>query len=759
MSGEQLKLNEEEPVNPNVAIAANLLDAAPATPATDILDIYASDRSANQIANVEVKTGRPSASVLYMSELLIGHKDSAVDFFYDTIDRVKNLPTDMKPDVIVMSGLMQGDFKMLEKRRRSTLVPGLNSMDAQFRHAKQAIDALRGTGAAVVYNMSNDDRRIAEDYTIETFRKMFDYAKHQEGINWGNIDKMRQHPKWNTHRQFQIDVVFPYCLRSGRRLRSADEMSELTSGAIEIEEYFMLLDAHQRIANGRRPTKQQKQWLELDNLKDKDFRVTDDVDLTLQTDDAKHTNSIRHYLGLSPQAMYQNHMKTPTELLGQLASNGEAVPDMLVTQNNQEEVGVAVDGSWAISTGGLIRANQFMHSSGSKTDVPGDISKRLVVSRRRIPNPSATIHEQTDDGRHKVTFFNDVLNEKSHSIPERMTIAELCDLQTGSITARPDILAKYLDFVRTRVIGERATALFFGGDMIHGRNYPHFPAESQSTGLMAMDSQVAFNKSLFRSSLKDMSREEMDALQKVIVQIGNHEWNSGTLKWHGYSFADYMREIFERKYAQVGYNDDEIADRVKFHDAVMTPKGEVAQAYTGIEYFGDMGVLIQHYLQERGGKGSGGSIPVYQTQSYATGAGDLMKNIDVLMAGHWHHPQYGLFGNKLGLVGGSMAGLSGYELWRGYRPTIAGTLVHMGGGQPLQVEFVGEEALHQHKITTGEYAPDALKAEGYQDDREFDPRRHGIFLPDRFSKSALQKKILQQMRDASQRADTMAVFR
>lgn len=746
--------------DPNIAIAAELLHAPEEAAApTDLLQMYAANNTENEINHVEMRTGRDQASILYLSELLIGHKDSAVDFFYDTIDRVKNLPADMKPDVVVMSGLMQGDFKMLEKRRRGTLVPELTSMDAQFKYAKQAIDGLRSIGVPVVYNLSNDDRRIAEDYTVETFRKMFDYAKHQEGINWGKIDKMRQHPKWLEHRQFQIDTVFPYCLRAGRRLRSAQEMSELTDGAVDVEEYFMLLDAHKRQQDGKKPTREQTKWLELDNLTDKDFIVTDDVDLTLATNERKYTNSIRHYLGFSAQPMYQNHMKAPTELLGHMASSGQAVPDALVTQNNQEEIGVSVDNAWAISTGGLLRAGNFLGTRGSGTDVPGDISKRLAVSRRRIPNPSASIHTRSDDGRYTVTFFNDTLNEKSHSIPERMTIAELCDLQTGSITARPDILAKYLDYIRTRAIGERTTALFFGGDMIHGRNYPHFPAESQSTGLMAMDSQVAFNKSLFRSSFKDMSREEMDAIQKVMVQIGNHEWNSGTLKWHGYSFADYMREIFERKYAQVGYNDEEIAERVKFHDAVRTPKGEVAQAYTGIEYFGDMGVLIQHYLQERGGKGSGGSLPIYQAQSYANGAGDLMKNIDVMMAGHWHHPQYGLFGDKLGLVGGSMAGLSGYELWRGYRPTVAGTMIHMGGGQPLQVEFVSEEALHKHKITTGEYMPDRLAVEGYKDDRGFDPARHGIFLPDSFAKSGLQKKILRQMRDASQRAETMAEFR
>jgi hypothetical protein len=355
--------------------------------------------------------------------------------------------------------------------------------------------------------------------------------------------------------------------------------------------------------------------------------------------------------------------------------------------------------------------------------------------------------------------MNETLNEKSFSIPERMTIAELCDLQTGSITARPDILVKYLDYIRTRSMGERATAIFFGGDMLHGRNYPHFASESQMTGLMAMDSQEAFNTSLFQESFKDITQEELEGLIKVLVQPGNHEWNSGTLKWHGYSFTTYMRNLFERMYARAGYTDVEIAARVKSHEATMTQKGEYASGYTGVEYFGELGVLIQHYLLERGGKGSGGDLPVYQTHHFANGGGDLMKNVDIFMAGHWHHPQYGMFGDKLGLVGGSMAGLSDYELKRGYRPTIAGTLLHIGGGLPAQVEFVSEQKLHDHKVTTGGFSKEQLKNEGYKDDREFDPIKHGIFLPDRFAKSALQKKVLQMMRDESQRADKVAELR
>lgn len=745
----------EVETNPNSEIAAELLIQKPDIVPVELSEIYDQNDHSRDI--VEMTTGHDSIRTLYMSELLIGHQDSAIDFYQSAVDRIGQMPEDMKPDVAILSGFMQGDFKYLEKPRRSTLVPELNSMDQQFMYARQMIELMESTGIPVIYNMSNDDRRIAEEYTIEVFRKMHEYARSQDGVNWAKVDKMRQHPEWNKHLKFQTNEVFPYCLRAGRRLYTAEEMSELTNGKIDIEEYFILYSAHRSEKDGTTVPNKYADWLKLTAKTQNDsFLITDDFDLEVKTDARQYTDSVRHYMGFSPQPMYQNHMKNSVEAVAQLASNGHETPDMFVTQHNQEEVGVSHQGAWVISTGGLIRARNFLEASGSRADARGDISRRLVTTRRRIPEPSASIHERTDDGRHIVTFMNEALHEKSFSIPERMTIAELCDLQTGSITARPDILAKYLDYIRTRALGERATAIFFGGDMLHGRNYPHFASESQQTGLMAMDSQEAFNTALFQESFSGVSKEELAALEKVLVQPGNHEWNSGTLKWHGYSFTTYMRNLFERMYARAGYTDEEIAERVKSHEATITPKGEYASGYTGIEYFGDMGVLIQHYMLERGGKGSGGDLPVYQTHHFASGGGDLMKNVDVFMAGHWHHPQYGMFGDKLGLVGGSMAGLSDYELKRGYRPTIAGTLLHMGGGLPPQVEFVSEQALHDHKITTGKFAGDVLKDEGYKDDRDFDPVAHGIFLPDKFAKSALQKKILKMMRDASQRADKIS---
>lgn len=753
------KPGEVEEQDPNVAIAHEMLSRQPEGSKGTLSEIYRANSDEIKIPVVDIRTKKPSANVLFLSELLLGHQHADIDFFICVVDGLKELPEEMKPDVIVMSGLLQGDFKFLEKRRRGTLVPELTSMGEQFRYGRQMLDKLLETGIPLVYNMSNDDRRIAEEYTIEVFRKMQKYAVKkgdsadrslaQSTVNWGSIDKMRMNSQWNTHLDFQINVVFPYCLRAGRRLRSADEMREFTGGRVQIEEYFLLFGAIEKLKLGKRLSKTQKEWLDIKALKDTSFTITDDVDIRVRTNGKEYTDRIRHNMGFSQQPMYGNHMNVMIEAMGQMKAAGMASHNFNVTEHSQEAVGVDMgDGMWVISTGGLIRPGQFLEAKGSKGDIPGDVSRRLVTTRRRIPSPVATAHERTDDGRHIVTVFNKTLTDRSASLPERMSIVLISDWQTGSPTARADYQAKFMDYVHSKILKDGPIAMLLNGDMVQGRNYPDFPSESQITGLMSMDSQVDFVSRMLAGTLEDLTKEQVRGIERVVIGPGNHEWNSGTVKWHGYTFVDYLKGVYDRVYARNGYADKQIDDTVRIVNGVITPKGEFLKSWTGFEYFGENGILMQHFPLERGAKGNSGGLPVYQVHSQLAGLGSLMESVDYEMFGHWHHPHYAAFGDKVAIVNGSLAGLSGYEFMRGYRPILGATILHIGGGLPPQIEFVSEEALINHAIKEGRFSDKELAREGFRTDRGFDPVRHGPFM-EGYPKSALQKALIREMRDAS----------
>jgi len=774
--GEKLKQNTKIEIafDPNTEFAFRLLN-----PNTVELDnrttdeIYQEDLERSRVETYEIDTKRGRASVLHMSELLIGNQDSAIDTYRNVLEQTSNLDEDTYPDLIVMSGIVQGDFKYFHKSRKETLAPGFSSMAKQFAEARKLLGEARKI-APVIYNMGDDDIRIAKDYTVEVFRRMHqlqkDFVKSNDsdevpelGLSVSSLDKMKQHPMWNEHYQFQLSTIYPHTLRLGRRLYVGSELSELTDGEINVDEYFLLFEASKRSSEGKPLTNQQKSLMKLiekeyeslgeDELYD--LEITRNFNLSIKTKNAEYLDWIRHYLNQTPEVRPKNHIGTPLGILGLLASRGEAIPDMIVTQNNLETMAISHQDTYAVSVSGLLRTMNYLHRQGSRTDARSDISRKIITGKKQIAEPGAQIHTRTDEGNHIITILNDVQYEKSFSLSERMTIVGLCDLQHGSITARPDLLVKYLDYIRARVIGERTTAIFFGGDMLHGRNYPNFPSESQLTGLMAMDSQEDFTMRIFKEAFGDLTQEELAAVTSVLVQPGNHEWNSGTTKWHGYSFTTYMRSVFEKMFARAGYTDEEISKIVESHEASITNKGEYITGYTGIKYFGDIGVLIQHYLME---KGASSGIPVQQTEGFVKGLGELARNLDVFMQGHWHHPQLLVTGSKIGVGMGSIAGMSDFELKRGLRSTIAGTLIHIGGGQPPQVEFISHEALLNRVVKTGNFKSRALKKEGFFDDEGFDPVRHGLYIPGA-PKSAIQKKVLAEQRDASERVGRISEFR
>lgn len=682
------------------------------------------------VDEVTHETETPYTRQLHLSELLIGHQDSGTDFYDTVVESVKNLPEEMKPDIIVAGAFLQGDFKHTQKPRRVTLEHGYDSMDLQFSQARKKIDQLLEI-APVIYNMGPDDHRIAYDYTVEVFRHMQNLAKD---VGFASQDKMRAHPQWQAHLDFQNRVIFPYCLHAGRRLSSIDE-------------YYKLWGAyHGGSIEG----------LDIDALNGKDFLVTDDFNLTTTTSGKTYVDKVRSYLGFSPEPQYQDPLKAASQYLeNNLANDGEN-PSALVLQHNHEFLASSYGETWLMSTGALFEPRNFIDTRGHKADARGDISRRLNTTRRRVHAPMAQMMERRDDGTVVITIMNDVLMEKSDSL-ERTQVLFTCDHQIGSITARPDILLKEIDIFRQRIARTGHAAIQFAGDMSHGRNYPDFPSESQSTGLMAMDSQLRFNERLWRGAFSDMTREDWDKVSSILIQPGNHEWNSGTDKWHGYSFVDNHRLAFELMLARSGMSDKEIREKVKTHDAVTTPTGEVAKSYTGIEYYGDYGVLNQHFLLAKGGKGQGGGSPIYQAPNYINGLADLAKKIDMFGVGHWHHGACGSFGNKLSWIAPAKAGQSGYEIYRGYRPGIGSLIVHLGGGLPPQLEFISERTLHEHTIEHGEFSRKSLAP--LRDDRGFDPFRHGLRMGRKFPKSALQKALLELEQDISQRTDTMGYFK
>ena len=715
-------------------------------------EIMDSDENLDEMRTVRHRRGRYSSqNTLYMSELLVGSKYSDNKFWNELVEKVDELPKDMKPDQIVVSGLYMGDFGGRHKNSRWMLKPGLRTLGSQFKAGKEKLDQLKELGIPVTYTRSDNDTQIIEEMTFDAFREMEMLSKEHAKQAEDSVDTKRQlsraekykaNPNWPEYYRFTKYVAFPYCMRTGRELRSADEVSELTDGKYNQPEREILFTAYKRVSRGGRLTDEHKSVLELDALQDsRELTIVGDFEHQTNTRKNVYVDLVRHKMQTSNVPL-ANYFRKPENIRGALAAEGEDPYDNIILTGSQEAAGVFRPDNEAIhSIGGMQDPKRTLREDGDILTSSANTVARPIFGRGRFHDPSATAIERTDDGRQIVTVFNRKLMEVSESIEERTTLFMQCDWQAGNIASRPDYQVKQLDMVRQQ-LGRGAVVLGLGGDILEGNNYPSFQYESGGyTGLTGMDQQVDFVTQMIERSLDDLTKEEIENLV-VRATIGNHEWNSGTLKVNGYSFADNFTGPYKAAFMARGYSLDEAKDRVTFQDTTVTEIGEPLKTYSTRFNIGEMGFELRHFFGA--GKGTGGQPPAFAGYRRQQTQGDLHRNTDVGIFGHYHHPNYMVGGNKLYIGSGALNGLTGFEYEKGLRPAKSVVMLHVGGGLPPQIEVLGEKYLRDYKIKDGYFSDKEIRERhGFRNDRDAEPR-NSPYLEG--SKTALQKMILEMNR-------------
>lgn len=756
-------------------------------------EIMAQDADLDDIPTVEHRRGRQKAEhTLYLADLLVGSKFSDNEFFNEVVEKVASLPKADAPDQVVISGLYMGDFGGRKKNSRWMLKNGLRTLDEQFHHGKAKLDQLKEIGAPVVYSLSDNDIDIVEELTFEAFDQMLKLAKQHAKDNRDNDDVKRQlskleqakaNPHWPEYYRFTQEVAFPYCVRSGRALMSTEgvvqkafELSrsiaedleagdltqaeatrlgdqlarlrrDISAGEYDKPEREILYDAYRRQSEGQRLQPIHRNILDIPALKDTDsLQVVEDFEMHTKTRGAEYLDLIRHRFQTTKQPV-SNYFATPTKIRKQLAADGQDKYDNIILTGQHEAAGVFGTNNEAIhSIGGLQDVRKAVNSKGYILTSPANQMGKEVLSRKRFHPSSATSIERLDDGTQLVNIYNKHLMEISESLTEPVTIMLQCDWQAGNIASRPDLQIKQLDIVNRR-LGQGTLYLALGGDHVEGRNYSDFPRESGRTGLMGMDQQFEFVRLMVEESLEQLSRDEMDNLV-VKATIGNHEYNSGTLKWNGYSFFEPIIDPYKKAFSSRGYTYDEVRDKVQIQDTLVTDRGEPFKTYETVFRIGEVGVSLSHFFGA--GRGTGGQPPAFTGFNQTTGLGAVRKDIDVGIFGHYHHASYMVGGNKLYLGAGSLNGITGFEYERGLRSASSIVSLKLAPGRAPQIEIMSEEAINNYKIPDGPFSDKQLRIDhGYRDDKGFDIGKHTPYLDDRFPKSALQKRVLSLGREAA----------
>lgn len=751
----EVEKNEEKNFDPRAVRAFEFLTDKKDYSGMSYDEIMATDENLHGMRTVERRRGNAkSQNTLYLADLLVGSRYSDSEYFNKVVDTVANLPSDQKPDEIVMTGLYMGDFGGRKKNSRWMLKQGLRTLDQQFRAGKEKLDQLHELGIPVVYTRSDNDTDVIEEMTHSAFNDMRILARQhmkdsEEPINQKRQlsvrEKNKAHPQWMEYYNFTKYVAFPYCMRTGRALRDASEVSAATNGACDEPEREVLFDAYRRISNGQRLLPKHRELLDVSALKDgKGLTIVGDMEHHITTRGQEYTDLIRHKFQTSNQPL-SNYFRKMNQIRGSMAAEGADEYDNYIITGQSEAAGVfRPDGKAVHSIGGFQDPRKALKEDGDSLMSPANTVAKAVHGRGRFHEPNATSIERKDDGRHIITFYNKKLMEVSESIPERTMVMLQCDWQAGNLAARPDYQIMQLDFVNRRM-SEMAVVLALGGDMVEGRNYFDFNRESGRTGLGAMDQQFHFVKMMIERSFRDVSTAQ---LRNMIVKqtIGNHEWNSGTLKVNGYSFADALIDEYRMAYLEKGFTRDEANERVQFQDTIVTDRGEPVKTYSTLFKVGEMGFELRHFFGA--GKGTGGQPPAFAGHNQTVGLGDTRENVHVGIFGHYHHPNYLLGGNKLYVGAGSLNGMTGFEYEKNLRATNAVVALHIGGGLPPQLEIINENALINHKISDGPFSDKVIREElGFRNDQGANP----LYSPylEQTPKTAKQKLVLELGRQAS----------
>lgn len=716
------------------------------TSVDDLEKLYEQDEKDKEIFKLTTSQKENQLKIMPLSELMVGNQDLDVKFFKRTIAQLKALPQEEKPDLFTIDGIIQGTFKHRQKNRRLHLVLNMKKMNSQLSAAKMLIDECRKLEIQTVYNKGDDDLEVCIMNTVNALQLIRNISKPQKDkdkvtINYHQLDKLMQDDAWDFHLEFQWKVVFAYMLLCGRKLYSADEVAKIFGR--RIEEYIMLLAVHECITENKPiPDPFFESVVDVEKLKLvmhglENYIITADFNLISEFKNGKKKVTWhRHNFHLTEAAMLHDPTKAARAILAQLAAAGKETPDVYVVAHQQQAQGILNGKTFVISTPSFQTAN--LNRNSFVSNIKSAQNTRNMMSRRKLAFAGATPYTLTDDGRILVDFYNEQFLDLAYKTNNRHTICFGSDWQIGSVTARPDLAVKLMDLWFHKTLPLNPTFMADGGDHDQGRNYPEMPNENVRMGLIRMHDQSQFDRGVAKNVLSCVPFENFNNLIGLGFSLGNHEWNLGGKNGHSRTginqlavLANTFSDFFEYK-----LNKD---IPVKLYDKVATKSGEHFNAWIGKETIAGYGVVFQHMILEKGGKGSGG-VPASQGKTLVEGLGHVVEDFNIVLTSHYHHPHYFMIANKLFAVNGSIAGLSGYEYARGYYPVIGSILLHLGGGLPPTLEILTLEYLLSY-TPQGYYSRQNLAKLGFEDDKKFNPAIHGFARFKNQPQSAIQKAL------------------
>jgi len=733
----------------------------------------------DRIDTIEVAVEGGKLKVMPLSDLLIGYEHSNPGFLQQVLTYIEKHP-EYKPDVIVFSGVLFGEHKYRDTKLKGVTVPGY-SMDRQFRFAREVLTQLaEKTGAVIVYTLSDNDHEVARDIAIDATRALKQHSKvlvnkeRDTYLDPMQLYQITKDDQFTEQLRFATYVAFEYCLRSGRALRTADEISHVTAGDTKLQgrdEYAILLDAYRLLSEGKSMPQNFARVLSLDAIPlpgrpRTDFFVVDNVELVGRMRDGKRKRDTLqrffHSLQFGRLPQYGDPLKAIREYIKQLTTRGIHIDGAWDMSQGWPVQAMNTDGVWYGGTPNLLQSGQVMGDMRYGQYGMQHQLQRTLATRGITGDPAVWINADSISGEREITFFTQRILEHIQRAgaelkeQEETTIYTIVDWQIGSSTARPDLQMKYLYMLKRDLLAGKKVAINCIGDHIHGNIYPSYYSESGPNGLTNISDQKNVMAAMLSAVLKDVPPELRQNIQLVTVAAGNHEWQNGKRDQsdlHIGFLLDWWRNYLEPAFP-VG--DMQARQRVVDLTNLSSKRDGsfIAKANAGVVREGSGTLFLQHQPNmAKSQKGPGTAEPVVGWTQTILGQGSIMENVDAVVAGHMHSPGVAIIQDIIALMPGSLAGESAFELGLGFSATIAPLTISIGGGKPFRASFLPQDALVNFEIPDGEYFSDSNLARRpleFHTDRGFNPLEHGFYQDGKRGTarySALQKAIHRMIED------------
>lgn len=698
---------------------------------TDITAAYEDYHQSISIPELVIYTDDDHRRILYLADLLFGQKDLSTKVLNLVIEQIRLQPKSQRPHYAIISGLVAGAFQYRLKDRRAALA--LASMDDQFAAAKVFIDQLLAMGIKIAYVLSDEDREQARNYTLMAL-KAIEYAGNPQSdsakkhISYGEEARMRQPGKrpgqadlWDIHYDFQINVVFPYYYRTGRRLRSADEIyaarivreeyldlspEELrkTPGVyVRQEEYIILYDAYQRLCRGEKLPKHYGKILDIDKIpvpgkEFTNFGIYNGLKLVTKTTGQEYTSLLHHNgLGLSPTGLKRDPLSKIFAQLGDMDAAGLETPDEVVVMHQQQGMGQGK----VVSLPGFGGVNIFQRSQSFF--VSGESALRQIGRDTGVPNPGGIERTVYDDGRIVTKFFTEYQMRTAH-LGKRTAWLPFSDTHVGNVAAALDLYLRYQDYALKDFASQYdRIVLVYLGDGINALNVETAAQDNALTGLTSLEHMEAMYHRLIEEGLTQGNNYDdlpqfIDKIDYAYSFTGNHELNTGRRKGVLHSYSLGTTELLKRILGR---------DKASYMSTIKGPDGQLIVFPGGItQTHGGTKALGSHkLLWARFGGGNG----ILNGQKIVHGLSRVLTpDVNMLIMGDQHVGKWGFAAGKVVLVVPSTCFTTGFEFGLGLWTLPGGMFYVSGGGYAPELHEIPLSVIANHQITSGSLSEEAV---------------------------------------------------